>query len=76
MPGRDERRRDGRTAFADPPEPSVLYVSGYTDHEKFHSPSGTRGMHFLSKPFQPHELLTRVKSMMAHRPGGPRRASS
>jgi DNA-binding response OmpR family regulator len=54
------------------PKLPVLYVSGYTDHAKFHSPTGTRGLHFLSKPFQPDELLARVKAII----NGPRRGSS
>jgi PAS domain S-box-containing protein len=76
MPGGMSGVEMGERLSRTRPNLPVLYVSGYTDHVKFHSPSGTRGLHFLSKPFQPHELLTRVKSMMAHRPGGPRRASS
>jgi signal transduction histidine kinase/CheY-like chemotaxis protein len=75
MPGGMSGVEMGERLSRTRPELPVLYVSGYSDHAKFHSPTGTRGVHFLGKPFQPHELLSRVKSMMA-RPGGPRRASS
>ena len=39
-------------------------MSGYTEDVKFHSPAGMHGLHFLGKPFQPDELLARVKSVI------------
>ena len=75
MPGGMSGVEMGERLSRTRPELPVLYVSGYSDHAKFHSPTGTRGLQFLGKPFQPHELLSRVKSMMARR-GGPRHASS
>ena len=75
MPGGMSGVEMGERLSRTRPELPVLYVSGYTDHEKFHSPTGTRGLHFLGKPFQPHELLTRVTTMLS-RARGPRRASS
>jgi signal transduction histidine kinase/putative methionine-R-sulfoxide reductase with GAF domain len=41
----------------------VLYISGYSDDGRLQA-AGSRGMEFLGKPFQPHELLARVKSIL------------
>jgi signal transduction histidine kinase/CheY-like chemotaxis protein len=78
MPGGMSGVEMGERLSRSRPKLPVLYVSGYTDNEKFHSPAGTRGLHFLSKPFQPDELLARVKSMIGrHDPlSVPRRAPS
>ena len=72
MPGGMSGVEMGERLSRSRPKLPVLYVSGYTDHAKFHSPTGTRGLHFLSKPFQPDELLARVKAII----NGPRRGSS
>ena len=78
MPGGMSGVEMGERLSRSRPNLPVLYVSGYTDDVKFHSPTGTRGLHFLSKPFQPDELLTRVKSMIGRRgnPDAPRHGTS
>ena len=78
MPGGMSGVEMGERLSRSRPNLPVLYVSGYTDDVKFHSPTGTRGLHFLSKPFQPDELLTRVKSMIGRRgnPDAPRHGPS
>jgi PAS domain S-box-containing protein len=64
MPGGMSGVEMGERLSRSRPKLPVLYMSGYTNNVKFHSPTGTRGLHFLSKPFQPDELLARVKSMI------------
>ena len=67
MPGGMSGVELGERLSRSRPKLPVLYVSGYTDDMKFHSPAGTRGLHFLSKPFQPDQLLDRVKSIIGRR---------
>ena len=78
MPGGMSGVEMGERLSRSRPTLPVLCVSGYTDDVKFHSPAGTRGLHFLSKPFQPDELLARVKSVIGGREGlnAPRHGSS
>ena len=78
MPGGMSGVEMGERLSRSRPNLPVLYVSGYTDDVKFHSPAGSRGLHFLSKPFQPDELLARVKSVIGGSRGlnAPRRGSS
>ena len=56
------------------PEIRVLYVSGYTDDPALRRGISENEMEFLSKPFSPTRLLTRVREVL-ERPV-PRRAPS
>ncbi|MGO9308441.1 MAG: GAF domain-containing protein [Spirochaetia bacterium] len=76
MPGGMSGVEMGERLSRSRPHLPVLYVSGYTDDVKFHSPAGTRALHFLSKPFQPEELLSRVKAILTGGLSAPRRGSS
>jgi signal transduction histidine kinase/ActR/RegA family two-component response regulator len=78
MPGGMSGVEMGERLSRSRPKLPVLYVSGYTDDVRFHSPAGTRGLHFLSKPFRPDELLARVKLILGGRAGlnAPRRGAS
>ena len=65
MSGVEMGERLSRTRPAVP----VLYISGYSDDGKLRS-AGSQGLNFLGKPFQPHELLARVKTILSG-PAGP-----
>jgi PAS domain S-box-containing protein len=67
MPGGMSGVEMGERLSRSRPKLPVLYVSGYTEDVKFHSPAGMHGLHFLGKPFQPDELLARVKSVIGRR---------
>ena len=67
MPGGMSGLEMGERLSRSRPKLPVLYVSGYADQAKFHSPPGTKSLHFLGKPFQADELLTRVKAMICRR---------
>ena len=67
MPGGMSGLEMGERLSRSRPKLPVLYVSGYTDQAKFHSPPGTKSLAFLGKPFQADELLTRVKTMIGRR---------
>jgi CheY-like chemotaxis protein len=42
----------------------VLYMSGYTDDERFRQEAGTDGFAFLAKPFTPGTLARRVREVL------------
>jgi CheY-like chemotaxis protein len=71
MPGGMSGVEMGERLSRSRPKLPVLYVSGYTDDVKFHSPSGR--LNFMSKPFQPDELLARVRSVLTSRSSFPSR---
>ncbi len=76
MPGGMSGVEMGERLSRSRPSLPVLYVSGYTEDVKFHPQAGTRGLHFLGKPFQPEELLSRVKAILSGGLNDPRRGSS
>jgi signal transduction histidine kinase len=64
MPGGMSGMEMGERLSRTRPTLAVLYMSGYTDDVRFHSPSRSSGLPFMSKPFQPNDLLARVKDMV------------
>jgi CheY-like chemotaxis protein len=63
MPGGMSGVQMGERLSRTRPGLPVLYISGYSDDGRLRSPDG-EGLHFLGKPFQPHELLDRVTSLL------------
>ncbi len=47
------------------PQMRVLFMSGYTDDAIVHHGILNPGSHFLSKPFAPHQLVKRVREVLA-----------
>ena len=67
MPGGMSGVEMGERLSRSRPNLPVLYVSGYADHAKFHTPAGTKDLHFLGKPFRADELLARVKALIGRK---------
>ncbi len=65
MPGGMSGVELGERLARSRPDLPVLYISGYTDDLKLPSRADGRGAEFLGKPFQPVELLAKVKSVIA-----------
>ena len=63
MPGMDGRALAERLV-ANRPTMRVLYVSGYSNEIISSRGVLTEGIHLLRKPFMPHDLLEKVRSVL------------
>jgi CheY-like chemotaxis protein len=64
MPGGMSGVEMGERLSRSRPKLPVLYMSGYTDDARIHRRNAGESLPFLGKPFQPSELLSRVKEML------------
>jgi len=46
------------------PELKVLFISGYTDNAIVHQGILDEGIEFIQKPFQPSDLLKKIRAML------------
>jgi two-component system cell cycle sensor histidine kinase/response regulator CckA len=67
MPGGMSGVEMGERLSRSRPDLPVLHISGYTDDMELPSRSDGRSPDFLGKPFQPVELLAKVKSVIGER---------
>jgi PAS domain S-box-containing protein len=67
MPGGMSGLEMGERLSRSRPDLPVLYISGYTDDMELPSRADGRNPDFLGKPFQPIELLAKVKSVIGER---------
>jgi len=52
-----------RIAFQDP-QIKTLFISGYTDNAIVHKGMLDKGIHFLQKPFTPHDILKMIRDIL------------
>jgi two-component system cell cycle sensor histidine kinase/response regulator CckA len=68
LPGMDGRRLS-ETLKREYPGLETLFISGYTDVGIVRKGMAGNGRHFLAKPFQPKDLLAKIRSLLDKRTG-------